>query len=249
VKREDVHDAWAPDDGAWSDWVKPVLFASMHEEYPEAEPAKIGSEWARLAALVAARGPEPFAVVVDLPREHGVRLGLALAGVGYRPVPLYNAVPHMGGLVSLFAIMRALVVGASLLGDLSPEAPPAFLLDSLRLRGDRPLPGFALYDNRWVVRATDFPSPQKLEQAGVRRALLIRSSFERPSADLEAVLLGWQKRGIELWRMATTDDLPPPAPYVLSPRPWYARALTWLVSAEPWRRGDGAYGRFMTQSG
>lgn len=244
-----MHDAWAPSDSVWSDWVKPVLFASMHEDYSDIEPSEIDEEWAKIAGLVREAGPEPFAIVVDLPREYGVELGVALAAVGYRPVPLYNAVPHMGGLVSLFSIMKALVSGSSLLSDLSPSAPPAFLLDSLRLRGERPLPNFALYDNRWVVRGTDFPSAQRLRESGVRRALLIRSTFERPAPDLEGVLLDWQKQGIELWRLAATDELPPPSRYVLAARPWYARAWTWLGTAHPWRRRDGAYGRFISHAG
>ena len=36
---------------------------------------------------------EKVAVVLDLPGAEGVRVGLELAARGYRPVPLYNAVP------------------------------------------------------------------------------------------------------------------------------------------------------------
>lgn len=106
-------------------------------------------------------------------------------------------------------VKQALVSGATQLLALPPTAPPAFLLDASRLAAPSVSSRVARYDNRWVVRLTDFPSPSKLSGAGIRRALLIRSTSERPAPDLEAVLLEWQQRGIELWRLATSDSQSP----------------------------------------
>lgn len=50
---------------------------------------------------VARRCAGDFAVAVDLPGSDGVLLGVALAHVGYRAVPLYNALPHARAFVDL----------------------------------------------------------------------------------------------------------------------------------------------------
>jgi len=238
-----VYGAWAPEGSAWSDWVKPVTFACLPEEV-EPEPAEMWRKWRDVARWCAG----DFAVVVDLRGADGVALGVALAHEGYQPVPLYNALPHARGLVDVGGVMQALVDGARQLPPLPLSAPPAFLVDASRMLAAPGSSRVAGYDNRSVVRATDFPSARKLSAARIRRALWIRSTGERPAPDLAAVLSEWQKHGLELWRLAT-NDAGPPQPYVLEPRPWYARAFRWLVSAEPHARSDGAYGRFTPQGG
>ncbi|MDF3069365.1 MAG: hypothetical protein K0R38_4966 [Polyangiaceae bacterium] len=244
MQREEIYDAWAPDDGVWSDWVKPVLFGSMPDDF-EPEAARLDDKWLRLAARIAAAGPGPRGG--ELPGAQGVLRGIALSGVGYRPVPLYNAVPHGAGFVELDSVMSALASGAAKLAPLAPSAPPAFLLDSRRM-DTRALPGdVAAYDNRSVARLTDFPSPSRLTRAGFQRALLIQAVSERPpTPDLEAVLLEWQRHGLELWRLAADVD-EPARPFVLQPRPWFARARAWLLRTTPRQRRDGAYGRFWRQ--
>jgi hypothetical protein len=216
----------------------------VHPQGFEPEAAKNEERWLELAARIASA--EPGAVVVELPGEAGVFLGVALSEVGYRPVPLYNAVPHRAGLVELDSVMSALAGGAAQLGPLAPSAPPAFLLDSRRM-STRALPGdVAAYDNRSITRLTDFPSPSRLARAGFQRALLVQAVPERPSPDLEAVLLEWQGHGLELWRLAADVD-EPARPFVLQPRPWYARARAWLLGMGLRQRRDGAYGRFLRQ--
>jgi hypothetical protein len=241
VSPEEVYDAWAPDDGLWSEWVKPVLFASMADEL-SSEHVEIAMKWHEVAARVRVRG----ALVVDLPGADGVELGLALSDVGYRPVPLYNAVPFANALVALYDVMSSLSHGARRLGQLPATAPPAFLLDSLRVRR-RPVPNEVPYDNRWVVRSTDLPSGPKLASSGIRQVLLIRRTLERPEPDLEEVLLRWQRQGLELWHVATDDERPAQR-YEMGRRPWCQRLLH-AITLEPRPRSDGAYGRFVSHGG
>ncbi len=238
VDRDEVYGAWAPDESAWSDWVKSVVFASLPDEVAPIAPEN-SEEWAKIACRCAG----DFAVVVDLPGPDGVLLGVALAHVGYRAVPLYNALPHPRAFVDLEGVMQALVDGAMQLPALPPTAPPAFLVDESRMTAPSAPSRVVAYDNRSVVRGTDFPTPRKLASAGIRRALLIRSTLERPAPDLEAVLLEWQQQGLELWQLAARDARPP-QPLRLAPRPWYVRAWAWLSGVSPRRRADGAYGRF-----
>ena len=92
-----IYQAWAPDDAAWSTWVKPASFAFTGSiaaaDKAEDSTADSGT---RLDLSVASRLPPPdgkTAIVIDLPGEESVWFGLALAEAGYRPIPLYNAVP------------------------------------------------------------------------------------------------------------------------------------------------------------
>jgi len=75
---------------------------------------------------------DKVALVVDLPGAEGVAAGLAFAGRGYRPVPLYNALPdphalpplpidvqiqapflrHLAAIVDVMPIVNALKQGA-----------------------------------------------------------------------------------------------------------------------------------------
>src|SRR5436305_7040366 len=87
MTREELFEVWAPAGAAWSGWAKPVLFSQPPPELPPVpdEPAPdLG--W-------VPRPGEGFALVLDLPGAASVTLGLALAGAGYRPVPLFNACP------------------------------------------------------------------------------------------------------------------------------------------------------------
>lgn len=90
-----VFHAWAPPGAAWSPWVKPVTFASLDSAAAPAPGTAAATVRARPPVDVSWAPPAAgdTAVVVDLPGEAGVWAGLALAGLGYRPIPLYNAVP------------------------------------------------------------------------------------------------------------------------------------------------------------
>jgi hypothetical protein len=168
-----------------------------------------------------------------------------LAAMGFRPVPLYNAVPSPRGVVALRPIQAALVAGAPRLATLVPAAPPVFLVDADRMGGDREIvPG--LFDNRSVCRASDFPSPDFLWEAGIRRAVLIQRGA-RAADDLAPILFDWQRRGIDLW-LERTDEEGEAGRYQM-PRPSWLRQLShrvrrWAMPLRP----DGAYGQLVKHS-
>jgi hypothetical protein len=171
---------------------------------------------------------------------------VCLSHVGYQPVPLYNALPHPRGSVALRGVVDALSRGAQHLGAFPPGSPPAFLVDASRMSAARH--PASTYDNRSQVWTTDLPSWSKLESYGLRRVLLVKADREESGPDLQSILLDWQSRGGELWRLVTTDARPPER-FFSRRLPWLARALTWLRGASPRRRRDGAYGRFWQQGG
>src|SRR5436309_8538533 len=145
MDREEIFSTWAPDASLWSRWVKPVLFAYLDSALSQIPVAEAASD-------VSWSPPpnEKVALVLDLPGAEGVLAAVALARRGYRPVPLYNAVPlPFGGplldpltnravaAVNVLRIISALRKCAEELVQLNVpcDAPPAFLLDANR-RGD-----------------------------------------------------------------------------------------------------------------
>src|SRR5262249_9429105 len=142
MNKEEIFSIWAPENSIWSRWAKPVLFAHLDSalSYIPVISAPTDVSWSPPLE-------EKVAIVLDLPGAEGVLIGLSLAGRGYRPVPLYNALPLPFGetllspatisrvaAVDVLPIISALRMGTKLLAQLTlpPDAPPAFLLDANR---------------------------------------------------------------------------------------------------------------------
>jgi hypothetical protein len=195
-----IYETWAPPDGLWSPWAKPVLFAHLRESgtRPPVEIPEVRVEWK------PASTHRP-ALVVDLPGLESIGLALDLLRLGYRPVPLFNACPDTGGIE--LEVAREVVPAQPLLSALlqvtdhlksaalAPDAPPAFLLDANRLGMDKPI-GPGVFDNRWVVFPTDFPSANFLAAQGILGVQVVHRG-ELPG-DLLDVLQIWQRQGISL---------------------------------------------------
>lgn len=182
---------WAPDDALWTEWAKPVLFASMPSVYL----GKIGVPKLSWISQLDYK----TAIIIDLPGREGIQEGLALARLGYRPVPLYNGVrgPYSSSaLVSVEEIVTALFQYAAELAELNvrPDAPPAFLLDYDRIDGFRKQPG--RYDNRWCVFPQDMPSVAALMSKGIR-SVIVRSCGRR--TDLEHILYRYESQGLMIY--------------------------------------------------
>jgi hypothetical protein len=216
MKPEEVYLAWAPPDSIWPPWAIPVLFAHII-----CVPFDVEKELAGVDALSDGFSHESdLAVVVDLPGADAIRMGLALALRGFRPVPVIDGSPGpdiLGTSQPVFAgnplttslgstavdmrqTMRWLCIGAALLPTLkiAANAAPVFLLDALRT-GRAPIPEREVFDNRWKTFPQDFPSARFLKEHGIRRALLIQDVSGQPCEDLAHVLLRWQEEGISIY--------------------------------------------------
>jgi hypothetical protein len=238
MNREAIYEAWVPPTGSWSLWARPVLFGQMSDTsgqgpaYPTPirwawdlfgqAPSTVGEQpWLNLRIAWAPPPVQNAVLILDLPGDEGVHLGLALAGHGYRPVPLYNGCTGPSELLDQGPILRALRDGAAFLSAsaLPSEAPPALLLDSRRQTLPRPLrPG--MLDNRWQVFPEDFPSAQVLHQRRVSRVIWI--GYSKPQDDLARVLRVWQEAQIKL----ESKDLAiagPPHRLIVPLTPWWRR--------------------------
>ena len=169
-----LYKAWAPIEGeTWTRFAKPALFANIH---------KIGG-WnvpdADIPHDIRSLTDGKTAIIVDMPGAKGVEIGLGLARIGFRPVPLYNGIHEtsngvLPNIVDNIPIIDALAASVATLrfinANIHPKAPPAFLLDSSRYPQ---LPStMGMYDNRWNVELDDMPSFTYMKEQGINRLVI-----------------------------------------------------------------------------
>jgi len=234
-----------PAESPWSDWAKPIVFAKR-------TPPAVEIDWPRHDEPTPMTTPRPgAAMVVDLPGPDSLLWGVALARLGWRPVPLFNGVPGTIAVVDTTRMDTLLgpaarEVAAMALRD---AAPPAFLLDDRRLKGDRPgKPGDL--DNRWMVFPQDFPSAGFLKTQGVREAVLIQQpTREVPQSDLAHVLRRWQEQGLQIMHLDPASTTGPTVLNVARPSRfrglWYAA----MALAGFRRNSAGGFGSIIPQPG
>jgi hypothetical protein len=228
MSNEEIFSVWAPDNAPWSRWAKPVLFSFLKSEESSGEIIlpEVDLSWVPAADAKTL-------VVIDLPGANGLVLGLGLARRGYRPVPVYNAVPFgsdslkpeepQAAAVDMLPILSALAAGAEILRtiNLQANAPPAFLLDANRAGTKPPEPG--QFDNRSVSFTTDFPSATFLLSSGITDAVLVMENVSTARSDLAHTLLKWQEGGIQIWSKRL--DLPAGPARITIDRPSYFRSM------------------------
>lgn len=250
MNKEEIFSIWAPEDSPWSVWAKPVLFAQIHPTLPPTAPSD-GPESALDITMLPSFDAK-VAIVLDLPGAEGVRVGVALAARGYRPVPLYNALPLPTvalildpgtappvSAVDVSPILNALTGETQHLAqkNLQPDAPPAFLLDANRHGGAfNLLPG--QFDNRSVCFTTDFPSANFLRAHGIERVLLVQRDRLEPLSDLAHALRRWQDGGLVLQRMRI-DPASTPEVFEVSKPSWFGMMFQRALIAMGIRRATG----------
>jgi len=274
---EEAFAIWAPTSSPWSAWAKPVLFANETQwdgsgdpELPVApdptwiEPPVSSSGYRDEAPKRSA--DLSTAIVIDLPGAEAVPWGLAFARRGWRPVPLYNAVPGgfgtytppvaspPGGLVAplttmgsalidVRVIVRAMRRATPLVRDLAiPEdRPPVFLLDADRRVGvGQPFPG--RFDNRSISLPTDFPSAVFLRSRGIERVVLVQRVGFEPQEDLAHTLLAWQEGGVKILAKSLLRDAAPEAIEVTRPSMFRVMWYRLLATAGLRRSPLGGFG-------
>jgi hypothetical protein len=251
-----LYEVWAPTESSWSPWVSPALFAQMEcrEDSAAIVPGRSETRW------YEERADPESAVIVDLPGADSFQLAMTLAALGYRPVPVINASP--GPLPLLFTppsqplvvldmsgLLAEICASSRVLHDLrlGPGAPPAFILDSLRLKGNNPVRD-DVFDNRWMIFPQDFPSARFLAEHKIKRVILVQVQQNQPQDDLSHVLLRWQQAGIEILAKSSGEkdaparlSVPTPSQFKAS---WY-RALAIMGFR---RSSVGGFGSFIPET-
>ncbi|NLU52725.1 MAG: hypothetical protein GXX10_07670 [Clostridiaceae bacterium] len=187
----ETYKIWAPDNALWTQWAKPVLFFW--------EPGLVNYFKLEIPEIKWIQSVDTHTmIIVDLPGSSGVSEALALARLGYRPVPLYNGVNSQteSTIVKVADIARALYKGADELSTyyIRSDAPPVFMLDSNRMSGRGKEPG--KFDNRWCVFPQDMPSSAFLIRTGINKVIVRADSIQN---DLSHILCRYQEAGIEIY--------------------------------------------------
>jgi hypothetical protein len=254
MDKEYIYNVWAPAAGLWSPWVKPVLFAWMTAPPPPRSQPTLLDETSWWGP--SADGKAAF--VLDLPDEEGVRLGMEMARRGYRPVPLYNALPKPTAIdlnklawddddpvsvVDMDSIVHALWHETEALSQLTlrPDAPPVFLLDANRRTG-RAAPSPGSFDNRSVSFTTDFPSALFLKTHGISRVVLVSRLPGQLQPDLAHTLRRWAEGGVSL-ESKLMESSGPPVPLTVERPLWFGEIWYRLLVAFGLKRNAlGGYG-------
>jgi hypothetical protein len=259
---KELFEIWAPNDSIWSQWVSPALFAQIDNANGE-KPAQAGV--AQLPWHEQKASPDT-AVVIDLPGADSIRLVLALAWRGYRPVPIINASGPIGLQLNLLSqpirstptavvalemssLVREICEGTALMRTLplTSDAPPAFVLDSLRLKGTNPLRD-DMFDNRWMVFPQDFPSAKFLAEQKIKHVTVVQTEKTQPQEDLSHVLLRWQEAGIEILSKTSGDTSLPSTITVSRPSRFKASWYRALAIMGLRRSSVGGFGSFIPET-
>jgi hypothetical protein len=255
LSKEKLLEIWSPPDALWSPWVKTVLFSFCDANLERS------SARTPVPQLEAVPPAGSSLLIVDLPGEQGVVVGMELARIGYRPIPLYNALPfplsekalsaarRSQTTVDVVSILTTICRDSETLKDirLSPVAPPAFLLDADR-RIARIDPAEGIFDNRSVCFETDFPSADFLLAHGIGSAVVAQNG-DYIAGDLAQALLKWQARGIHI-QLKDLQKSGSPRPVVVQQPSLFRRLRYRLSVALSVRRTElAAFGRIVPSSG
>lgn len=139
-----------------------------------------------------------IAVIVDLPGNDSVKEGIAVARLGFRPIPIYNGTNEQTGAIPTVDnrdIQVALIKGALELQKtkISDNASPVFLLDSNRM--DRFKMDDSVFDNSWDIYYQDMPSAEYFLKSNIKKIIVRGETIQK---DLKKILYKFQKKGIKI---------------------------------------------------
>ncbi|MCL1914626.1 MAG: hypothetical protein FWG10_12325 [Eubacteriaceae bacterium] len=192
----EIYQIWAPARARWVEWARPVHFVAADSQH-----------WKDIRVAMFSAPPISYvdkaktgiAIILDLPAHNGILEGIALAKIGFRPIPIYNGTnppQESKALIDNHTIASALAWGGSLLADieLPADAPPVFLLDSNRTHRHRM--DASDFDNSWDVYGQDMPSAQYFLDHGIN-TIIVRA--EKVQRDLMKLLFNFQSNGINVF--------------------------------------------------
>ena len=204
---KEVYKIFAPDGAKWTEWVRPVPFVAI-DTYNR----KPIGDWIDRKVLFLNKYEKNTAIFIDSPGKESIELGISLAHIGYRPIPLFNGTDEQIGsqaTTDTYLIESCLINGSEKLKNISIEntANPAFLLDSYRINRYRAQE--SIYDNSWDLYKQDIPTSKYFKDNGINKIIVIGDKIQR---DLRKIFFEFQKAGIELY---LTDGYKPAEKVVL----------------------------------
>ena len=222
---KEIYKIWAPVGAKWVDWVRPAPFIGINEKLETFETGEFKTHLASYISILntyqnnmkngvsskefnlKTNNINSVAIIIDLPGIDSIKEGLAVAQMGFRPIPIYNGTEEQLGAmptVDNSSIKIGLLKGALELKKikLDKDAPPAFLLDSNRT--NRYKMNESVFDNSWDVYAQDMPSAEYFLNNGINKIIIIAKKLNK---DLQKILYNYQNKKIEIYLASEYDNI------------------------------------------
>ena len=194
MRGKEIYKIYAPNGAKWIDWVRPVPFVAI-DTYNR----KPIANFLDRKAMFLKKYQQDTAIFIDLPGKESIELGIGLAHMGYRPIPVFNGTDEQQGsqaTTNTYLIESYLINGSQKLKniELKNDANPAFLLDSHRTNRYRAKE--SIFDNSWDLYKQDIPSAEYFKQNGITKIIVVGETIQR---DLKKIFLKFQEKGIEIY--------------------------------------------------
>ena len=194
MKGKEIYKIYAPNGAKWIDWVRPVPFVAI-DTYNR----KPIANFLDRKAMFLKKYQQDTAIFIDLPGKESIELGIGLAHMGYRPIPVFNGTDEQQGsqaTTNTYLIESCLINGSQKLKNikLKNDANPVFLLDSYRTNRYRAKE--SIFDNSWDLYKQDIPSAEYFKQNGINKIIVVGEVIQ---PDLKKIFLKFQEKGIEIY--------------------------------------------------
>ena len=191
---KEIYKIYAPEQSKWSRWVRPVPFAAI-DTYNR----KMVLNWQDRKVLFLNKYEKDVAIFIDLPGKESIELGIGMAKIGYRPIPLFNGTDEPIGASSILdtdLIENSLINGSEKLKhiQLKDDTNPAFLLDSSRTNRYRSKE--SIFDNSWDLYKQDIPTADFFKKNGINKLIVVGDIIQK---DLRKIFFEFQDAGIEIY--------------------------------------------------
>ena len=191
---KEIYKIYAPDSAKWTEWVRPVPFVAI-DTYNR----KPSFNWLDRKVIFLKQYEKETAIFIDLPGKESIELGIGLAYIGYRPIPLFNGTDEQIGsqaTTDTYLIESCLINGSKKLKSISLEnnANPVFLLDSSRTNRYRAKE--SIFDNSWDLYKQDIPTAVYFKSNGIYKIIVVSKEIQR---DLRKIFFEFQDTGIEIY--------------------------------------------------
>lgn len=191
---KEVYKIYAPKGAKWIEWVRPVPFIAI-DTYNR----KLLANWVDRKAIFLDKYERNSAIFIDLPGNESVELGISLAKIGYRPIPLFNGTDgnlNSQTIVDTYLIESSLINGSEKLKNihLDSDANPVFLLDSYRTNRYREKE--AIFDNSWDLYKHDIPSFEYFKQNKINKIIVVGKTIQQ---DLRKIFFKFQEAGMKFY--------------------------------------------------
>lgn len=191
---KEIYKIYAPEGAKWTEWVRPVPFVAI-DTYNR----KPTSDWMDRKAIFLNKYEQEAAIFIDLPGKESIELGISLANIGYRPIPLFNGTDEQQGsqaTTDTYLIESCLINGSEKLKkvQLKNDANPVFLLDSFRTNRYRQRE--SIFDNSWDLYKQDIPSFEYFKKNDISKIIIVGDAIQQ---DLKKIFLDFQNAGIEIY--------------------------------------------------